>query len=166
MKHKPPKPPTVRPSGKDFTPSEHAGVIAPEALRAVEKAPSPRNGRMVASSTALAEYRTSRDSVPIRGGSSSTDNQGAHGGMWDYEREAEQGQRRGPPRAQRYDADVMAAFVARHGNGLSANEWEVYTRFWVRRQSYAEVANEIGSNAARVYETIKRMRIKCHGARI
>jgi hypothetical protein len=143
-------------------PSPHAGVIDSRAMRMVERARSPRNGRMVATSTALAEYRTSLDSIPVR-------EEAMHGGMWDYEAEAAMGPRRGPPRPERYDSEPMAAYVEKHSHHMSAREYEIYRYFWVKNMSYREIASILGGgdmsridrDRDRVYETIKRLRVKC-----
>jgi hypothetical protein len=147
-------------------PSPHAGVIDSRAMRMVERARSPRNGRMVATSTALAEYRTSLDSIPVR-------EEAMHGGMWDYEAEAAMGPRRGPPRAKRVDAEALAAYVAGHSHRMTGTELDVYALFWVQGLSYKQVADRIGwsdqgreRGRDRVYQLIKRIRVKAHGARL
>lgn len=147
----------------------HAGVIDRRALQAVEKARSQRNGRMVAASSALAEYKQSRDSVPIH----PEDEQGMHGGFWDFEQERRMGPRRGPPRPPRDDAAAMAAYVEQHGTRLSSGELDVYMLFWLRRLSYKELADEVGWTdergparaRERAYQAVKRLRVKMHGAR-
>lgn len=170
------KPTTCRACGQGVHPDRrcehlvadsHAGVVDRRALRAPDKAPSPRSGRMVARSTALAEYRSSRDSVPIH----PDGEQGMHGGLWDFEREAAMGPRRGPPRPPRDDAAAMAAYVDKHSARMTGGELDVYALFWGRRMSYAEAADALGwmdggreRGRARVYQAVKRLRIKLHGA--
>lgn len=117
---------------------------------------SPRTGRSVAQSTAQAEYDAGFDSVPVN-----TDDESHAGGFWDYEQERAMGPRRGPPVPPRYDGEEMAAFFERLGNELSARDWEVYKLFWEGRKSYAEIARRLDMRRDRVYEAIKRLRVKC-----
>lgn len=141
-----------------FMPSPHSGVIDSRALRAVERARSPRTGRLVAASTALAEYRTSLDSVPVR-------EEAMHGGFWDYEQESLEGPRRGPPRPERYDAEAMAEYAEKHSARMNGGELDVYALFWLRRMSYKQVADSVGSTREQVYQVIKRLRVKLHGSK-
>lgn len=144
-----------RPQNPDFFADPHAGAI-PGALRGPPgKVPSPRTGRPVAPSTAQIEYGQSFDAVPVR-------KEAMHGGFWDFDQEALQGPRRGPPVPERYDAEGMRGYVATHE--LSPYQRQVYECFWLKRLSYAQVAKRIGAtNARRVYEAVVRIRIKAAG---
>lgn len=158
MKRKPGK---ARPIGAvvrpgDFVPHEHAGAW-PHALRAPAELPvSPRTHRRQAYSTALKDYRESRDSIPVR-------EEGLSGGNWDHEQEARMGPRKGPGRPARADAEDMAGFWQRHGSRFSAGEMDLYDMFWVRRLSYQEIASQTGGTRERVYEAIKRLRRRRRG---
>lgn len=109
---------------------------------------SARSGRPVAQSTAERDYDNEHGAVDSSG-------------LWDSETERKlHGPRRVPQTPARYDETEMAAFVARRGHALTAHEWEIYTLFWVQRRSYSTIARELGRNPARVYEAIKRLRVR------
>lgn len=110
--------------------------------------PSPRTGRMVAQGTAEREYAESFGAV----GSS---------GLWDFDEEAKSRPQARPPRpVERYDEAEMLAFVERHGQCLTAREWEVYKLFWEGHLSYGQVALRIGCKKDRVLEAVKVLRRK------
>lgn len=65
----------------------------------------------------------------------------------------------------RKDTDEMRRYVERGGH-LSGNEWLIYKLFWEQGLSHARVAEQLGSRKERVYETIKRIRIKLFKAKL
>lgn len=110
---------------------------------------SPRTGRAVAQSSAERDWAEGHGYV-------------GSAGLWDHERELAEGSSSPvrAPRAERYDAAEMAAYVERHGPRMTAHEWEIYTYFWCQRQSYATIAAKLGRRQERVYEAIKRLRVQ------
>lgn len=117
---------------------------------------SARSGRAVAQSTAERDWAQSFRAVPTKGHDA--------GGMWDHEEERRlRGRAKVPLTLPRYDEVKMAAFFARHGSALTGHQWEIYTRFWVKRQSYAAIARELGRRRERVYEAIKDLRVRAVG---
>ncbi len=138
--------------GKTPQPEEspYAGSYG-HSLRAPPSNPiHPRTGRPGAYSSVLKAYRESFNSIPVR-------EEGLSGGLWDEEREAP---RRGPPRPERYDAEAMRAWVAVHSASLTGHELLVHSMFWGKGMSYLEVAKELGTTRERIYECIKRLRVK------
>lgn len=131
----------------------HGNYHAPFSDRGVEYNPrSARSGLPVAQSTAERDYSLEYHSVPTEDHSP--------GGLWDHDEERRMHGRRTVPRTPaRYDAEHMAAFVERQGAELTASQWEVYTRFWVQRQSYRQIGRVTGRRWERVYETIKGLRV-------
>lgn len=117
---------------------------------------SPRTGRAVAQSTAERDWAEGFHSLPTQGHDA--------GGLWDHEEERKlRGRAKVPLTLPRYDDEAMRSFVDRAGHALTAHEWEIYTYFWVQRQSYKTIADRLGRNEAKVYQAIKRLRVKLAG---
>lgn len=90
---------------------------------------------------------------------------GAGGGLWDYEAHIANGalpQR--PLRSpERYDAEVMSAFIGKHGRTLARRELEVYVLFWLERLSFTSVADRIGIARDTVRGLVKSLRRQAAG---
>lgn len=118
------------------------GQLGPEYLPL-----SPRTGRAVAQSSAERDYAEGHGYV----GSS---------GLWNHEQEFAEGSSSPAPTPERHDAEPMRRFVERHGNELTAHQFEVYVRFWREHRSYAATASLMGVTRKSISNAVLLLRRK------
>lgn len=108
-------------------------------------------GESVSPERAIDEYRSSSSSVPVR-------NEGAHGGLWDYDCLSRSETRRRKAAEGRADAAAVARYVESHSASMPKRLLEVAILYWEHRYQRGRVAQALGVKPASVWDYIKQIR--------